>query len=148
MASRLVALCCVLSLAHGSVVIAADAPSEAVASVSGPWNQSASRQSPAAGLSRSRQPGPLWQASVSPDASRMLRGGVREMRRSSQSTTADRSWIERHPVWTGAMIGFAAGFLLTYAVGEDEHALLRPVDPGGPALFWGARGGRAAAEDG
>jgi hypothetical protein len=38
------------------------------------------------------------------------------------------------------MIGFAAGFLLTYAVGEDEHALLRPVDPGGPALFWGGVG--------
>jgi hypothetical protein len=63
------------------------------------------------------------------------------MRRSSQSTAADRSWIERHPVWTGALVGFSAGFLLTYAVGDDdEHALLRPVDPGGPALVWGGLG--------
>jgi hypothetical protein len=54
-----------------------------------------------------------------------------------------RSWVERHPVWTGAMIGFSAGFLLTYAVAasDDHHnELFHPVGPGGPALVWGGVG--------
>jgi hypothetical protein len=54
-----------------------------------------------------------------------------------------RSWSERHPVWTGALVGFSAGFLLTYAVAasDDHHnQLLTPVDPGGPALVWGGLG--------
>ena len=54
-----------------------------------------------------------------------------------------RSWSERHPVWTGALVGFSAGFLLTYAVAasDDHHnELLTPVDAGGPALVWGGLG--------
>jgi len=31
-----------------------------------------------------------------------------------------RSWAARHPVWTGALVGFAAGFLITYAI-PDSH---------------------------
>jgi hypothetical protein len=54
-----------------------------------------------------------------------------------------RSWAERHPVWTGAMVGFSAGFLMTYAVAasDDRHnELLNPIGPGGPALVWGGVG--------
>ena len=31
-----------------------------------------------------------------------------------------RSWAARHPVWTGAMVGFAAGSLITYAATGSE----------------------------
>lgn len=48
--------------------------------------------------------------------------------------------MEKHPVWTGAMVGFSAGFLLTYAVAASDHhqnEVFTPVGPGGPALVWG-----------
>jgi hypothetical protein len=51
--------------------------------------------------------------------------------------------MERHPVWTGAAVGFSAGFLLTYAAAaNDNHPnqIFRPVSPGGPALVWGGVG--------
>jgi hypothetical protein len=44
-------------------------------------------------------------------------------RRQDQPPAADpdtRSWIERHPVWTGAMIGFAVGSVITYAATASE----------------------------
>lgn len=32
--------------------------------------------------------------------------------------------MERHPVWTGALVGFGAGVLLTYAVTHDNGKVL------------------------
>jgi hypothetical protein len=43
-------------------------------------------------------------------------------------------------VWAGAIIGFSAGFLLTYAVAASEdhsHEFFKGIDPGVPALVWG-----------
>jgi hypothetical protein len=32
-----------------------------------------------------------------------------------------RSWVERHPAWTGAMVGFAAGSVITYAATASSN---------------------------
>jgi hypothetical protein len=83
------------------------------------------------------------QASLAKDPQKHFRAEAAPSRRSfatdddSQNTG---NWMERHPVWTGAIIGFSAGFLLTYAVAaSDDHRdeLFTPVGPGGPALVWG-----------
>ena len=29
------------------------------------------------------------------------------------------NWVKRHPVWTGAIIGFTAGYLIGYLPGDD-----------------------------
>jgi hypothetical protein len=52
------------------------------------------------------------------------------------------SWMERHPALSGALLGFGLAFGLTYAVtaGDDDNALLSPVDSGGPALVYGGIG--------
>jgi len=88
-------------------------------------------------------PGPLLKASLAKEPQKHFRAEAVPSKRpfatddDSQSTG---TWMERHPVWTGAIIGFSAGFLLTYAVAASEdhsHELFTPVDPGGPALVWG-----------
>jgi len=87
-------------------------------------------------------PGPLLKASLEKDPQKHFRAETR-LAKSSAGDDNDQSsgnWMERHPVWTGAIIGFSAGFLLTYAVAASEdqsHQLFTPVDPGGPALIWG-----------
>jgi len=88
-------------------------------------------------------PGPLLKASLAKEPQKHFRAEAVPSKRpfatddDSQSTG---TWMERHPVWTGAIIGFSAGFLLTYAVAASEdhsHELFTPVGPGGPALVWG-----------
>jgi hypothetical protein len=126
---RIATLCCV-SLIQASVVTAGEttgAPSSAPTS--------AGHAAP-----RSR---PLRQASLSKDPQRLFRA---ETRRSSRPLADDDdqdtgNWMERHPVWAGAVIGFGAGFALTYALGatekKDPAAIFKGMDPGGPALVFG-----------
>ena len=88
-------------------------------------------------------PGPLLKASLAKHPERLLRAEARATGRPNAGQNDDQNtgnWMERHPVWTGAIVGFSAGFLLTYAVAASEdhsHQLFTPVDPGGPALVWG-----------
>ncbi len=61
--------------------------------------------------------------------------------RSARQQDASRdkgSWMARHPVWTGAMIGFGAGVLITYAsASHDDDEFLTVISPGAAATFWG-----------
>lgn len=36
-----------------------------------------------------------------------------------QQSPGRRNWVQRHPVWTGAIVGFGAGFLIGYLPGDD-----------------------------
>ena len=72
--------------------------------------------------------------SCSRTAVRASRAAVRKTAPAAKQD--DRSWVERHPVWTGAIAGFATGFSLTYLV-TDEGGI---PGPGGPALVWGGVG--------
>jgi hypothetical protein len=69
----------------------------------------------------------------------MVNGDTGWARRPMQDVGGDdRPWVERHPVWTGAIAGFGAGFLLTYAVtNDDDDELIKVISPGAAALFWG-----------
>ena len=56
----------------------------------------------------------------------------------AQPDRDDRSWVERHPVWTGAMVGFGAGFGLTYLTTHDDRdEFIKIMSPGSAGLFWG-----------
>jgi len=89
------------------------------------------------------EPGPLLNASLRRDPQKQFRaeaGPSKQPFASDDDNQDTGNWMERHPVWAGAMIGFSAGFLLTYAVAASEdhgHELFTPVGPGGPALVWG-----------
>src|SRR5207249_11689811 len=52
---------------------------------------------------------------------RMRRGAIHEIRLLAAQTSAPRrrSWISRHPVFVGALVGFGAGFLIGYLPGDD-----------------------------
>jgi hypothetical protein len=30
-----------------------------------------------------------------------------------------RRWVQRHPIWTAALVGFGSGFLIGYLPGDD-----------------------------
>ena len=81
-----------------------------------------------------RQDGPLLKASLKPNIPVPARAEARQAAPAGKQD--DRSWVERHPVWTGAIAGFAAGFALTY-IATDEGGI-----PGtaGPALVYGGIG--------
>src|SRR5688500_6341106 len=36
-----------------------------------------------------------------------------------QQSAGRRNWVQRHPVWTAAMVGFGSGFLIGYLPGDD-----------------------------
>jgi hypothetical protein len=81
-----------------------------------------------------RQDGPLLRASLRPNIPPPSRT---EARQASQAAKRDdRSWVERHPVWTGAMVGFGATAAMIYL----------STDPGGipgretAVLVWGGVG--------
>jgi hypothetical protein len=66
-----------------------------------------------------REAGPLLKASLRPN---IPPPSVPEMRQHAQAAKRDdRSWVERHPVWTGAIVGFGAMTALIYLT----------TDPGG-----------------
>lgn len=126
MVKRVAALTCCLSLLCGSIVSAQDGPNQIV--------------TVATGASPVSQPGPIRKAILSDQVSAMLAGGARQ---ATASAVEDRrNWAERHPVWTGTLLGFAVGFGMTYAVAgkQDPNAFIHPVGPGGPALVFGGVG--------
>ena len=123
MNSRIVAVVLCVAMGHGSVAAAA-----------GPAK-------PGVDASRLRSSeGPLQKASR--DTSRLnLRDERGTAERRAQTTDRDdRPWMQRHPVWTGALIGFAAVYGLAMLMGEDgivgRHA---------PALLFGGIGAGVGA---
>ncbi len=45
--------------------------------------------------------------------------GVASSIASLQQSPGRRNWVQRHPVWTAAMVGFGSGFLIGYLPGDD-----------------------------
>ncbi len=127
MTKRLAALSCCVSLVQGSVVAAQDIAEKRPALIA-----------PTA-VDASPQDGPLRRASLSKDSHIVFRTETRGVVRPIQEDCSDRrSWMERHPVWTGALVGFGACFLLTYAAThDDDDDFITVVSPGAGATFWG-----------
>jgi len=131
MKERIAALCC-LMLVQGSVVTAG----EVITTTS-------SSNPPAA--QAATHGGPLLQASLSKEtAKRFLLQTRWDGRQQPAPDDQDtRPWMERHPVWTGAMVGFAAGFVITYAAGgghKQDQLLDLSGLRGGAALVFGGVG--------
>jgi hypothetical protein len=138
MTNRIVALWCCLSIVQSSAVMA-DVPerpheAERMATASFAVPAASSTRTP-----RFQEPGPLLKASTSNESYKILRAEARVMRSKQDQGISKRSWVERHPVWTGALIGFGVGSLLTYAAthDSDKGELLKVISPGAAALFWG-----------
>lgn len=81
-----------------------------------------------------RQDGPLLKASLKPN---IPPPSLAEARQNAQAAKRDdRSWVERHPVWTGAIAGFGATAAMIYLT----------TDPGGipgreaAVMVWGGVG--------
>jgi hypothetical protein len=127
MKRRIAALSCCLALVHGSAGAAEDIRETRSALVT------------AAVVDAAPQVGPLQRASLSKETYTLRRAETRQADRPSQTVGRDRgSWVERHPVWTGALVGFSAGFLLTYAAAHDNRKeLITVVSTGAAATFWG-----------
>lgn len=128
MTKRIAALSCCLSLAQGSVVVAEDMMEKRPALI-------------ALALVAAPQVGPLPNRSLLKDAHAMLRAETRRAVRPIQDCGRDRgTWMERHPVWAGALVGFGTGALLTFAITQDnnEGELFKVMSPGGGALIWGS----------
>lgn len=126
MIQRIAALSCCMSLLCGSLLSAQDRPSPSVTITTSSSSES--------------HFGPLRQAVASKRVAAMLAGGARQ---GGTSPSQDRgNWAERHPVWTGTLLGFGVGFAMTYAMAgkSDPDSFIHPVGPGGPALVFGGVG--------
>jgi hypothetical protein len=95
--------------------------------------------------------GPLRRASLSKTAWTRVSTQTAWNRRQDQAPAADpdtRSWVERHPVWTGAMVGFAVGSVITYAAtgssSNDELFDFSGLRTGAVLLFGGVSAGIGA----
>ena len=66
-----------------------------------------------------RPDGPLLKASLKPNLPPPSRAEARQAAQAAKHD--DRSWVERHPVWTGAIVGFGATAAICYLT----------TDPGG-----------------
>lgn len=109
MKKRVATLCCLMVLIQSSVVIA-DEPTN-----TGP-------QASAIVTHRGSEIGPLRRASLQRAAWTRQAHTRWDSRQDPAPAPAPdtRSWVERHPVWTGAMVGFAAGSAITYAATSGE----------------------------
>ena len=127
MAKRIAAMVCGLSIIHGSVCSAqspapGDGPNaravpviDTIDKYDGPLRRAASIRAPFSTPRASRATGKMW-----------------------DDAGAKRLWIERHPVLTGAFVGFGIGVGLTYASAQDDRKeLFTPISTGGAALVWG-----------
>lgn len=125
MTKRIAALSCCLSLMQGTVVSAQAIIERRPASVATPV------------VDATPLDGPLRRASLSKGSHTMLRAGTGQA--PVQAGCRDRrSWMDRHPVWAGALVGFGAGFLLTYAVTQDnDNETFTVISPAAGATFWG-----------
>jgi len=109
MKQRIATLCCLMVI-QSSIVSAGEAGNTAP-------------QQPVSVTQRESKMGPLRRASLS-RTTWTLRSETASRGHQDQDAApaADtRSWVERHPVWTGAMVGFAAGVTITYMATEGGH---------------------------
>ena len=127
MAKRIAALVCSLSIVHVSVC-------SAQSRVEGDGAN--------AGAVRTvgtidKYDGPLRRAS-SIRAPFSIQRATRAAGTRSDDAGAKRPWVERHPVYTGALAGFGMGVGLVYLSAEDDRKeLFTPISTGAAALFWG-----------
>ena len=124
MIRRIAALTCCAALVVPHAALAADdplAPQKApIASATSPTSQA----------------GPIRTASQ--NAGARLAVEAARNHHPAQRDRDDRSWVERHPVWTGTMVGFGAGFGLTYlATHDDRDEFIKVMSPGEAGIFWG-----------
>jgi hypothetical protein len=129
MTKRIAALSCCLSLGQGSVVAGEDFMTKHPAPGS------------AAVVSAAPEARPLGRASLREYTETMPRAETRRSVRPIQDATRDQgSWMERHPVWSGTMVGFGAGFLVTYATTHDngQNEFITIMSPAAGALIWGS----------
>ena len=128
MRRRVAAMSCCLSLVHVSVLAADDA--------------AASRPAPLTVAIVNATPtiGPVRNASLNSSAVMTYIGETKSPARPRQDSDDDRRpWVERHPVWTGAILGFAAGFALTYLATHDSNdgRMFKVMSPGAAGVIWG-----------
>ena len=126
MRSRIVAMVVCIALGHASVSVA-EGPAKAVVSRS-------------TGAREQLSEGPLLKASRETSRLNLNDERVAAERRAQTTDRDDRPWMQRHPVWTGALIGFAAVYGLTMLTGEDGI-----VGRHGPALLFGGIGAGVGA---
>ena len=128
MTRRITTLSCCLVVAHASIAAADDTSTKRPA----PPTVSVVNTAPQFGAIRT--------ASLNRDAMLTFVSEAKATTRPLQDTEADdRSWVERHPVWTGAMVGFGVGFGVTYIAthDSDEGELLKIMSPSAAGMFWG-----------
>jgi hypothetical protein len=75
---------------------------------------------------------PLLTASLRSSSALGARSEARPGTRNS-GRVQERSWTERHPVWSGAIAGFAAGYAVTY-LSSDEGGI---IGRGSAAMVYG-----------
>lgn len=128
MTTRIAALACCLSLVQGSVVVAEDLTERRPAPLT------------KAVLDPALRVGPRSPKSLLKVAHAVLREEAASAIPPLPDCEARGTWMERHPVWAGAMVGFGAGVLMTYAITHDsnEGELLKVMSPGAGAMIWGS----------
>ena len=127
MTKRIAALTCCLSLVPVSVVAGQDRMEKPSALIT------------TAVVDRAPQPGPIQRALLSAKTRAILRAEKTDVARQvPDSSRRSGNWMERHPVWTGALVGFGTGVALTYVAAlDDRHELLTVMSPGSAAVIWG-----------
>lgn len=122
MPKRIAALVCCLALLHSSIVTAQTVVDERRTNVDDRAVTDA-------------YDGPLRRASLTqPPATQRSDAGT------SRSNPSDPqgSWMERHPVIAGALVGFGIGVGFVYAFARDDREeFITPISTGAAALFWG-----------
>ena len=78
-----------------------------------------------------RQDGPLLKASLKPNLPPLSRAEARQAAQAAKHD--DRSWVERHPVWTGAIVGFGATTALIYMTTDPGGIVSRETG----VIVWG-----------
>jgi hypothetical protein len=128
MTTRIAALSCCLSLVQGSVVAAGDSSERRPARLTN------------AVVDTAQQMGPRRPMSLVQSAHALLREEATKTIPPLPACEGRGTWMERHPVWAGTMVGFGAGVLMTYAIthDSDEGELLKVMSPGAGALIWGS----------
>jgi hypothetical protein len=125
MTKRIAALTCCLSLLQVCVVTAEETHPALITS---------------AAAGRAPQAGPIRTALLSVTTQTMVRAETRAAARPVRDSGRPRgNWMERHPVWAGALVGFGTGVVLTYAMTRSDHdEFITVMSPGAGAVIWGS----------